>query len=215
MPNDSQGSGLGGRCRPAGVGRCGVRPVRLRDPGAAGMPRRGFPPALREDRAFSFCRILYTSVRRERSGGGWRTDYPVRRDQPDDPPLGTDQDPRARLTGNGEPTHTTSSASPTKSLFECPLDDGVGCRHDRPERRRGRTPCASICSRAGSCGWTISGGRRRGSSGRARWRRCSRHRSTPFTDVPLDRSRSSAASFVVTEVPQITNIRLLAQVARP
>ena len=35
-----------------------------------------FPPALRKDRAFSFCRILYTSVRREPSGGGWRTDYP-------------------------------------------------------------------------------------------------------------------------------------------
>ena len=35
-----------------------------------------FPPALRTDRAFSFCRILYTSVRREQGGGGWRTDYP-------------------------------------------------------------------------------------------------------------------------------------------
>jgi hypothetical protein len=34
------------------------------------------PPALRKDRAFSFCRLLYTSVRREPSGGGWRTDYP-------------------------------------------------------------------------------------------------------------------------------------------
>jgi hypothetical protein len=35
-----------------------------------------FPPVLRKDRAFSFCRIMYTSVRREPSGGGWRTDYP-------------------------------------------------------------------------------------------------------------------------------------------
>jgi len=35
-----------------------------------------FPPALRTDRAFSFCRFLYTSVRGEPSGGGWRTDYP-------------------------------------------------------------------------------------------------------------------------------------------
>lgn len=35
-----------------------------------------YPPADRRDRAFSFCRIQYTSVRREPSGGGWRTDYP-------------------------------------------------------------------------------------------------------------------------------------------
>jgi hypothetical protein len=35
-----------------------------------------FPPAVRKDRAFSLCRLLYTSVRREPSGGGWRTDYP-------------------------------------------------------------------------------------------------------------------------------------------
>ena len=35
-----------------------------------------YPPANRSDRAFSFCRIQYTSVRREPSGGGWRTDYP-------------------------------------------------------------------------------------------------------------------------------------------
>jgi hypothetical protein len=34
------------------------------------------PPELRKDRAFSFCRLFYTSVRREPSGGGWRTDYP-------------------------------------------------------------------------------------------------------------------------------------------
>src|SRR5688572_25143200 len=43
--------------------------------GDSNMPAR-FPPSLRTDRAFSFCRILYTSVRREPSGGGWRTDYP-------------------------------------------------------------------------------------------------------------------------------------------
>src|SRR5690606_40084842 len=43
--------------------------------GDGNMPPR-FPPALRFDKAFGICRIMYTSVRREPSGGGWRTDYP-------------------------------------------------------------------------------------------------------------------------------------------
>jgi hypothetical protein len=39
------------------------------------MPAR-FPPPLRTDRSFSFCRIMYRSVRAEPMGMGWRTDYP-------------------------------------------------------------------------------------------------------------------------------------------
>ncbi|NOT43301.1 MAG: DUF4159 domain-containing protein [Acidobacteria bacterium] len=35
-----------------------------------------FPSPSRTDRAFSLCRIMYTSSRREPSGAGWRTDYP-------------------------------------------------------------------------------------------------------------------------------------------
>ncbi len=35
------------------------------------MPPRDFP-----DRHFVTCRLLYTSVRREANGAGWRTDYP-------------------------------------------------------------------------------------------------------------------------------------------
>jgi hypothetical protein len=34
------------------------------------------PPLVREDRKLSACHILYTSVRREANGAGWRTDYP-------------------------------------------------------------------------------------------------------------------------------------------
>ena len=34
------------------------------------------PPAQWPDRNFTACHILYTSVRREPSGAGWRTDYP-------------------------------------------------------------------------------------------------------------------------------------------
>src|SRR5688572_27071216 len=33
-------------------------------------------PAAMPDRGFTVCRIMYTSVRREANGGGWRTDYP-------------------------------------------------------------------------------------------------------------------------------------------
>jgi hypothetical protein len=35
-----------------------------------------FAPEEWPDRNFAVCRIMYTSVRREANGGGWRTDYP-------------------------------------------------------------------------------------------------------------------------------------------
>jgi len=35
-----------------------------------------FRPADHVDRAFSFCRLMYESVRSEPAGSGWRTDYP-------------------------------------------------------------------------------------------------------------------------------------------
>jgi len=35
-----------------------------------------FRPADHTDSAFSFCRLMYTSVRREPAGSGWSTDYP-------------------------------------------------------------------------------------------------------------------------------------------
>src|SRR6187549_4126637 len=41
----------------------------------ANIPARYIPSDL-PDRNFVVCRLQYTSVRREPSGGGWRTDYP-------------------------------------------------------------------------------------------------------------------------------------------
>ena len=41
----------------------------------ANLPARYMPKAL-PDRNFVVCRLQYTSVRREPSGSGWRTDYP-------------------------------------------------------------------------------------------------------------------------------------------
>ena len=36
-----------------------------------------FPDANASDRSFTFCRVMYESVRREYLGQGWRTDYPT------------------------------------------------------------------------------------------------------------------------------------------
>ena len=43
--------------------------------GDSNAPAR-FAPAQFPDSGFVVCRLMYTSVRREPSGGGWRTDYP-------------------------------------------------------------------------------------------------------------------------------------------
>ena len=43
---------------------------------AEGSTRARFPPAEWPDRAFTICRLWYTSVRSERDGSGWKTDYP-------------------------------------------------------------------------------------------------------------------------------------------
>jgi len=41
-----------------------------------GFTRARFPPGDWPDRAFTICRLWYTSVRSERDGSGWKTDYP-------------------------------------------------------------------------------------------------------------------------------------------
>ena len=41
-----------------------------------GFTRARFPPAEWPDRGFTICRLQYTSVRSERDGSGWKTDYP-------------------------------------------------------------------------------------------------------------------------------------------
>ena len=78
-----------------------------------------YPPALRKDRAFSFCRIQYTSVRREPSGGGWRTDYPygeinlmIRLSELTKTPVS--------FEGARQPTHYVVRLT-DEALFECPM----------------------------------------------------------------------------------------------
>jgi len=41
-----------------------------------GFTRARFPPAEWPDRDFTICRLQYNSVRQERDGSGWKTDYP-------------------------------------------------------------------------------------------------------------------------------------------
>ena len=41
-----------------------------------GFTRARYPPADWPDRDFTVCRLSYTSVRSERDGSGWKTDYP-------------------------------------------------------------------------------------------------------------------------------------------
>ena len=46
-----------------------------------GYRRNRMPPRFRSaghrDNGFTFCRLMYTSIRRESAGRGWRTDYPA------------------------------------------------------------------------------------------------------------------------------------------
>ena len=161
-----------------------------------------FPPALRNDRAFSFCRILYTSVRRERSGGGWRTDYPygeinlmIRLSELTKTPVPFD--------GEREPTHYVVRLT-DPSLFECPLtmasDVGtIGLSAAEAEQLR-------LYLLKGGFLWVDD------FWGTAAWQQWTREMAKvlppseyPMTDVPLDDPIFSS-QFVVTKVPQITNI---------
>jgi hypothetical protein len=78
-----------------------------------------FRPADHRDRAFSFCRLMYTSVRSEPAGSGWRTDYPyadinfsIRLSELTMAPVSID--------GEAEPNHWVVRIS-DDSLFDCPF----------------------------------------------------------------------------------------------
>lgn len=60
-------------------GQAAVRPAQPTDlfkTDPEGFTRARFPPADWPDRDFTICRLWYTSVRSERDGSGWKTDYP-------------------------------------------------------------------------------------------------------------------------------------------
>jgi hypothetical protein len=161
-----------------------------------------FPPVLRKDRAFSFCRIQYTSVRREPSGGGWRTDYPygeinlmIR--------LSELTKTSVPFDGRRRPTHYVVRLT-DKALFECPLtmasDVGtIGLSDAEAEQLR-------LYLLKGGFLWVDD------FWGTAAWRQWTREMAKvlppseyPIEDVPITDPIFSG-QFVVTKVPQITNI---------
>jgi hypothetical protein len=161
-----------------------------------------FPPAARTDRAFSFCRLLYTSVRREPSGGGWRTDYPygeinlmIR--------LSELTKTRVPFEGERQPTHYVVRLT-NEALFECPFtmasDVGtIGLSAAEAEQLR-------LYLLKGGFLWVDD------FWGSRAWEQWTRELAKvlppaeyPIEDVPLSDPIFSS-QFVVTEVPQITNI---------
>jgi hypothetical protein len=160
------------------------------------------PPAVRKDRAFSFCRLLYTSVRREPSGGGWRTDYPygeinlmIRLSELTKTPVPFE---RAR-----EPMHYVVRLT-DDALFECPFtmasDVGtIGLSPAEAEQLR-------LYLLKGGFLWVDD------FWGTLAWQQWTRELSKvlppseyPIEDVPLTDPIFSS-QFVVSRIPQITNI---------
>jgi hypothetical protein len=161
-----------------------------------------YPPALRSDRAFSFCRIQYTSVRREPSGGGWRTDYPfgeinlmIR--------LAELTKTSVPFEGARRPAHYVVRLT-DEALFECPMTmaSDVG------------TVGLSAAEAAQLQLYLLKGGFLWVDDfwGSAAWEQWTREMAKvlppseyPIEDVPLSDPIFSG-QFVVTAVPQITNI---------
>src|ERR1041384_5097708 len=102
------------------------------------LPPRFMPPTA-ADRDFSVCRLMYTSVRREPSGGGWRTDYPygvinfsIR--------LSELTKTRVSFSGARQPNHYVVRLT-DDALFECPVPIAssrgtIGLRPNEAERLR-------------------------------------------------------------------------------
>jgi hypothetical protein len=161
-----------------------------------------FPPAARTDRAFSFCRLLYTSVRREPAGGGWRTDYPygeinlmIR--------LSELTKTRVPFEGERKPSHYVVRLT-NEALFECPFtmasDVGtIGLSQTEADHLR-------LYLLKGGFLWVDD------FWGTRAWEQWTRELAKvlpptefPIEDVPMSDPIFSS-QFVVSEVPQITNI---------
>jgi hypothetical protein len=96
-------------------------------------------PELFPDRHFVVCRLMYTSVRREPAGGGWRTDYPYGEINLT---IRFSELTRARVSwpGGREPNHYVVRLT-DDTLFQCPFviasDVGtIGLSDEEAERLR-------------------------------------------------------------------------------
>lgn len=82
------------------------------------MPPR-FKPAQHRDNGFVFCRLAYTSVRREAEGYGWSTDYPAA-DQNFMIRLSELTTAKVDLDTRGNPSHWVIELT-DPALFTCPF----------------------------------------------------------------------------------------------
>ena len=167
----------------------------------ANIPARYMPLQL-PDRNFVVCRLQYTSVRREPSGGGWRTDYPygeinltTRLAELTRTPVSRDDD--------GRPNHYVVRLIDDE-LFECPFtmasDVGtIGLRPDEVEQLR-------LYLLKGGFLWVDD------FWGEAAWEQWTGEvaRVLPPSEYPIEDVDLSdpifRSQFTVTKVPQITNI---------
>jgi len=156
------------------------------------------------DRNFTVCRIMYTSVRREPNGGGWRTDFPygeinlmIRLSELTKTPVS--------YNNISERPNVWVVRLTDDSLFDCPYtvasDVGtMGLRPEEVERLR-------LYLLKGGFLWVDD------FWGTAAWSQWQREISRvlppsdyPIEDVPLE-DPLFTTQFVVTKVPQITNIQ--------
>jgi hypothetical protein len=77
-------------------------------------------PAVFPDRNFVVCRLYYNQVRREPSGGGWRTDYPYGEINLTTRFSEMTRTPVSRIGSKGQPNHYVVRAT-DEALFQCPF----------------------------------------------------------------------------------------------
>jgi hypothetical protein len=161
-----------------------------------------FAPSVMPDRRFAVCRLMYTQVRREPAGGGWRTDYPYGEINLS---IRLSELTRTAVSWRGERLPNYYVVRPMDdALFECPflLASDVGTAGLRPsEAARLREYLLKggflwVDDFWGTAAWEHWSGELAEILPRERFA----IEEVPMTD-PLFR-----AQFIVERVPQITNI---------
>ena len=154
------------------------------------------------DPHFAVCRLMYTSVRREPAGGGWRTDYPYGEINLS---IRFSELTRTRVSwmANHQPNHYVVRLT-DDALFQCPFtiasDVGtIGLREQEAERLR-------LYLLKGGFLWVDD------FWGTLAWEQWEHEfnkvlptNEYPIEDVPIS-DPIFQSQFIVTKVPQITNI---------
>jgi hypothetical protein len=183
------------------LGSAGYGFAQFRFGGEFNVPAR-MAPEVFPDGDFVVCRIMYTQVRREAGGGGWRTDYPYGEVNLT---IRFSELTRTRVSWRGErqPHHYVVRLT-DDALFQCPFTMGsdvgtIGLRPDEAERLREyllKGGFLWVDDFWGSAAW-------------AHWTRelakVLPPSEYPIEDVPFD-DPVFRSQFVVTYVPQIPNI---------